>query len=127
MAETLSFEDIKYRKKEGKIIPRKATLSQEVKKSIYLLVFTLLGIIVLLSIVFLLNTSQATQKGYILQQQQIDKENFLSRNRDLIEKIIQVQAYKTIYEKIAGKNMLPPTGLTYIEDPNTPKNSAKKK
>jgi hypothetical protein len=118
MGDTLSFEDIKFRKKEGKIMHRKATLSQEVKKSIYLLIFTLLGIIVLLSIVFLLNTSQATQKGYILQQQQVDKEDFLSKNRELIEKIIQAQAYKTIQEKIAGKNMQPPQGLTYIQDPN---------
>ena len=77
MANTSSFEDLKYRKKEGKIIPRKTTLSQEVKKSILILIATLLGIIVLLSIVFLMNTSQATQKGYILQQQQLDKENFL--------------------------------------------------
>ena len=122
MSETLSFEDIKYRKKEGKIIHRKKTLSQEIKKSIYLLICTLLGIIVLLSIVFLLNTSQSTQKGYILQQEQIDKENFLSLNRALIEKIIQAQAFKTIQSKILGKNMLPPPDLTYIKDPNaTPK------
>ena len=47
MADALSFDDIKYRKKEGKIIARKATLSQKVKKSIFLLMFTLLGIIVL--------------------------------------------------------------------------------
>lgn len=120
MAEPLSFEDIKYRKKEGKIMPRRATLSQEVKKSIYLLIFTLLGIIVILSIVFLLNTSQATQKGYILQQEQIDKENFLSLNRELIEKIINAQAYRTIEAKISGKNMQTPGTPTYIQDPNAP-------
>ena len=122
MAEGPSFEDIKYRRKEGKIISRKATLSQEVKKSIYLLIFTLLGIIILLSIVFLLNTSQSTQKGYILQQEQVDKQNFLSQNEQLLEKIIQAQAYKTIESKILGKNMLPPQNLTYIQtNPNAPK------
>ncbi len=127
MADALSFDDIKYRKKEGKIIARKATLSQKVKKSIFLLMFTLLGIIVLLSIVFLLNTSQSNQKGYILQQQQIDKENFLSQNRALIEKIIQAQTFKTINEKIAGKNMQPPPSMTYIKDPNAPHPTATKK
>jgi hypothetical protein len=95
-------------------------LRQEVKKSIYALIFTLLGIIVMLSIVFLLNTNQSNQKGYVLQQQQIDKENFLSQNRELIEKIIQAQAYKTIQEKILGKNMVPPESLTYITDPKAP-------
>ncbi|MFO0780627.1 MAG: hypothetical protein U0519_01910 [Candidatus Gracilibacteria bacterium] len=127
MAETLSFEDISYRKKEGKIIPRKATLSQEVKKSIFLLIFTLLGIIVLLSIVFLLNTSQSTQKGYVLKQQEINREDFLTKNRELIEKIIQAQAYKTIQEKIAGRKMAPPENLTYIEDPKAPTTTKKKK
>ena len=123
MAEPRSFEDIKYRKKEGKLIlPRKTTLSQEVRKSILLLISTLLGIILLLSIVFLLNTSQATQKGYILQQEQIDKENFLSQNRAWIEKIINAQAFKTIEAAIAGKNIQPPGGMTYINEPNaTPK------
>lgn len=118
MSDAPTFEDLKYRKKEGKILPRKTTLSQEVKKSIFLLIATLLGLIVLLSIVFLLNTSQATQKGYILQQQQLDKENFLSTQREWIEKIIQAQAFKTIQEKIVGKNMKPPEKMTYIQDPN---------
>lgn len=120
MSQTLSFEDLKYRKKEGKIIPRKATLSQEVKKSLFLLIFTLLGIIVLLSIVFLLNTSQATQKGYILQQEQIDKENYLSQSRALIEKIIAAQTTKTIQDKITEKNMQPPAATTYVNPPPDP-------
>ena len=120
MNKTLSFEDLKYRKKEGKIIPRKATLSQEVKKSLFLLIFTLLGIIVLLSIVFLLNTSQATQKGYILQQEQIDKETYLSQSRTLIEKIITAQTTNTIQQKITSKNMTPPTTTTYINPPPDP-------
>jgi hypothetical protein len=120
MVESLSFEDIKHRRREGKIFSRKTTLSQEVKKSIYLLMFTLLGIIVLLSIVFLLNTSQSTQKGYILQQEQLDKETFLSQNEALLEKIIQAQAYKTIQGKISGKNMTPPATLTYAQTPNAP-------
>ncbi len=127
MGESLSFEDIKYRKKDGKNFTRKATLSQEIKKSIYLLMFTLLGIIILLSIVFLLNTSQSTEKGYVLQQEQVDKENFLSQSRDLLEKIIQAQAYKTIEAKIAGKNMQTPQSLTYVQDPNAPTTTPKKK
>jgi len=110
----VSFEDINYRKREGKIILKKATLSQEVRRSIVLLIFTLLGIIVLLSIVFLLNTSQANQKGYVLQQEQVDKENYLMQSRELIDKIIQAQAYKTIEDKITQKKMQAPDNLTYI-------------
>ena len=112
----VSFDDIQHLKREGKNMLRRATLSQEVKRSIYLLMFALLGIIILLSIVFLLNTSQANQKGYILKKEQLDKENFLLINRDLIEKIIQAQAFKTIQEKVSAKKMLPPDNLSYIQE-----------
>ncbi len=104
------------RKPEGKIINKKIPLSQEIKRGIYLLVFTLLGIIVTLGTVFLLNTSQATQKGYILKKEQIDKEQSLFINRDLINKIIEAQSFKTIEEKIMGKKMKPVEGLTYIKE-----------
>lgn len=99
---------------EGKIINKKIPLSQEIKRSIYLLIVTLFSLIVLLSIVFLLNTSNATQKGYILTKEQIDKEKFLLINRDLIQKIIEAQSFRNIQEKIMGKKMEPPENLKYI-------------
>lgn len=105
---------------------RKATLSQEVKKSIYLLIFTLLGIIVLLSIVFLLNTSQSNQKGYILQQQQVDKENFMEQNRQILEQITEAQAYKNIQAKVAAMKMQLAQPPTYVQDPNTVTTKTKK-
>jgi len=61
------------------------------------------------------------------QPEQIDKENFLEQNEQLLEKIIQAQAYKTIQAKIAQKNMEPPAGLTYVQDPNVPKSTNTKK
>ena len=86
---------------------------------------TIISFYILLSVVFLLNTSQATQKGYILQQEQIDKENSLNIQRQWIEKIIQAQAFKTIQDAIVGKNMQPPAGMTYINDPNSTPSKAK--
>ncbi len=112
----ISLPDGFLRKSEGKIINKKIPLSQEIKRSIYLLVFTLLGIIVTLGTVFLLNTSQATQKGYILKKEQIDKDQSLMMNRDLVNKIIEAQSFRTIEEKIGDKKMKPAESLTYIKE-----------
>ena len=108
-------DDLHLRRREGKIITKKMPFSQEVKKSISMLIFTLLTIIVLLSITFLLNTSQSTQKGYILKQEQIDQENYLLQNRDLINKIIQIQAYKYLEDNPIIKQMVPPSTIDFIE------------
>jgi len=108
--------DLMQRRRMGKIISRRNTLSQEVKKSIYLLVFTLLGIIVILSIVFLLNTSQSSQKGYILQQQQIKKEQLTLQNHDLVNKIIEAMTFQRIQDSPIIKAMLKPENPTYIKE-----------
>ena len=114
----MSLEELIQRKQHGKIINKKIPLSQEVKRSIYLLIFTLLALIVILSIVFLLNTSQSTQKGYILKKEQIDKEAYLLRNRELINKIIEAQAFKSIEESNLVKKMQKPENPIYIKQTN---------
>ena len=65
--------DFLQRRRQGKIIPKKKPLSKEVKKSITWLTFTLIFLTVILSIVYLLNTTQSNQKGYALKQEQIKK------------------------------------------------------
>jgi cell division protein FtsL len=111
--------DFAERSRQGKIITRKKPLSIEIKKSIYLLVFTLLSIIVILSIVFLLNTSQTYQKGNILQQEQIKKEQLLFENRELINKIIDAMAYQKVEDSPLIKGMQKPDNLEYIKaNPN---------
>lgn len=111
----MSLEDLIQRYQHGKIIPKKMPFSQEVKRSIYLLVFTLLGLIVLLSIVFLLNSSQFTQKGYIFKEEQALKEQFLLKNRELINKIIEAQSSKTIESSQTIKGMHKPENPIYVE------------
>jgi hypothetical protein len=81
-----------------------------------MLVFTLLGLIVILSIVFLLNTSQSSQKGYILKQAQLKKEDLLVTNHDLINKIIGAMTYQRIENSPLIKSMLKPDKPVYIQD-----------
>jgi hypothetical protein len=108
--------DLMQRRRMGKIISRRSTLSQDIKKSIYLLVFTLLGIIVILSIVFLLNTSLSSQKGYILQQEQIKKEQLTLQNHDLVNKIIEAMTFQRIQDSPIIKGMLKPENPSYIKE-----------
>ena len=103
------------KRRQGKIIPRKKTLSQEVKKSIYMLIFTLLSIIIILSIVLLLNTSNAFQKGYSLEEEQVKKEQLEEENRDLINKIINATIYSKVENSPLLKNMIKAENPIYMQ------------
>lgn len=103
------------KRRTGKIIARKNTLSQEVKKSIFMLIFTLLGLIVILSTVFLLNTSQFSQKGYVLNQEQQKKEQLTVENHTLVNKIIDAMRYDRIETSPILGTMQPPETLQYID------------
>jgi hypothetical protein len=111
----MDFDALK-RRRSGKIIPRKNPLSHDVKRSIFQLIFALLGIIVLLSIVFLLNTSQSSQKGYILQQEQNKKEQLTLQNHELINRIIEAMTFQRIQDSPIIKAMLKPENPVYIQD-----------
>lgn len=105
------------RRRQGKIIQRKNPLSKEIKQSIYLLFFTLLSIIVILSIVYLLNTTQANQKGYALLQEQIKKEQLLSENENLLNKITEAKTTNKIEDSSAVKEMRKAENPQYIKLP----------
>ena len=103
-------------KRRGKNIQTKNPLSIEIKKSIYMLFFALLAIIVLVSIVYLLNSSQSTQKGYSLKQEQLQKDSLAGKGDDLVRKIIQAQSYANIENTNLVKSMVKPDNLTYIDE-----------
>ena len=103
------------KRKTGKIFSKKDTFSQEVKKSIFMLVFTLLGLIVILSIVFLLNTSQSSQKGYILNQAQLKKEQLTLQNHELVNRIIDAMTYARIETSPIKQSMQAPETLQYVD------------
>ena len=102
-------------KRRGKVIPNKKTLSYEIKKSISMLIFTLLSIIVMTGVVFLLNTSQSSQKGYVLEQEQLKKDDLESEQNTLKNKIIGVQSYNKIESNPLIKSMIKPENILYID------------
>ena len=108
------------RRRYGKIITKKNPLSVEVKQGILWLATSLLFLIVILSIVFLLNTSQTYQKGNVLQEQQNTKTDLELQNRAIINKIIQVMSSSKIEANPLLSTMQTVQNATYIPDPNVP-------
>lgn len=106
------------RRKQGKIIPKRTPLSKEIKKSITWLMFTLVFLTVILSIVYLLNTTQSSQKGYQLKQEQIRKEQLELQKRDLVNKIIEAMSFHKIENSEIVSSMLKAETTLYIEDEN---------
>lgn len=114
--------DLIERRRSGKIVTKRKPLSIEVKKSLYMLIFALLGIIVVLSIVFLLNTSQSSQKGYVLKQQELKKEALMLQNHELVNKIIEAMTYQKVEDNPIIKGMTKPENLQYIKLPKQEEN-----
>jgi len=103
-------------KKRGKIFPNKKPLSLEIKRSISLLIFTLLCIIIFVSIVFLLNMNQSSQKGYSLKAQQLIKDELLMENRTLLEKIVEVKSYKFLENNPLIQGMVKPSEPIFMKE-----------
>ena len=104
------------RRKQGKIIPKRTPLSKEIKKSITWLLFTLVFLTVILSIVYLLNTTQSSQKGYQLKQEQIRKEQLELQRRNLVNNIIEAMSFHKIENSEIVSSMLKAETTIYIED-----------
>jgi uncharacterized protein (DUF3084 family) len=98
----------------GKIIRKKIPLSQEVRKTIVALLFGLILITVALSIVFLLNTSNSAQKGYIHSQLRLKNEELENLNKELRKKVIEAKSMLHLEETDKIDEMVKPEKNTYI-------------
>ncbi|MCD6109877.1 hypothetical protein J7J83_03925 [bacterium] len=96
------------RKYGGKVIRKKSTLSQEVRKTIVTLMFGLVLITVILSIVFLLNTSNSAQKGYVHSQLILQNEELENTNKALKMKVMNARSMINLENTNHIKNMLKP-------------------
>lgn len=85
-----------------------------------MLIFTLLAIIVLVSIVYMLNSSQTTQKGYALKQQQLEKDLLNEEKNQWISKIIQAQSFQNMKESSLVQQMIKLENPVYLQEQKTP-------
>jgi len=103
------------KRKQGKIIQKKTPLSKQIKKSISMLIFTLIFLIIMISLIFLMTTTKSGQKGYTLKQEQLRKDQLLLEQRILINKIINARSLKKIEDSEIYKNMIKEENPIYID------------
>ena len=112
-----SFADSPVVKRFGsKVIKKRNRLSQEIKKAIIALVFGLVLITVVLSVVFLLNTSNSAQKGYVHSQLRIQNEELDNINKDLKIKVLKARSILHLEDTQKIIQMVQPEKSTYITD-----------
>lgn len=81
------------RKRYGsKVIKKRIPLSLEVRKTIVTLLFGLVLITVMLSVVFLLNTSNSAQKGYVHSQLILQNDDLENLNRELKMRVMKAKS-----------------------------------
>jgi len=101
-------DDILGKKYGSKVIKRRTPLSQEIRKSIVTLMFGLVLITVTLSIVFLLNTSNSAQKGYVHSQLILQNEELDNVNKELKMKVMDAQSMLHLEDTNHIHDMLKP-------------------
>lgn len=103
-------EDLMGKKFGSKIIKKRTTLSQEVRKAIMTLLFGLVLITVALSIVFLLNTSNSAQKGYVHSQLILQNEELENLNKELRMKVMDAKSLLNLESSNKVNSMETPEG-----------------
>lgn len=85
-------EEELFKRYGSKVIKKRTPLSQEVRKAIITLLFGLVLITVALSIVFLLNTSNSHQKGYMHTQLRLQNEDLEDYNKALRIEVMEAKS-----------------------------------
>lgn len=109
-------EDVIRRKYGSKVIRKRTPLSQEVRKAIVTLMFGLVLITVVLSIVFLLNTSNSAQKGYVHSQLILQNEELDNINKDLKMKVMEARSMLHLEETDNIDDMLKPESTILVDE-----------
>lgn len=109
-------DDVIRRKYGSKVIRKRIPLSQEVRKAIVTLMFGLVLITVVLSIVFLLNTSNSAQKGYVHSQLILQNEELDNINKDLRMKVMEARSMLHLEDTDNIDQMLKPESTMLIDE-----------
>jgi uncharacterized protein (DUF3084 family) len=99
----------------SKVIRKRTPLSQEVRKTIVALLFGLVLITVVLSIVFLLNTSNSAQKGYVHSQLRLQNEELENINKELRMKVMKARSMFNLESTNKINEMDKPESASYVD------------
>ncbi|PIQ77457.1 hypothetical protein COV82_04420 [Candidatus Peregrinibacteria bacterium CG11_big_fil_rev_8_21_14_0_20_46_8] len=87
-------------------------LSQEVRKSLNMLMFTLFGMLLAISIYFFLRVTSTAEIGYLMRQNQTVQAQLETENRILKQKVMEAQSITTIKEESVPLQQ--PTGTHFV-------------
>lgn len=79
-------------------IPKKTTLSNEVREVLKILSITLISIVLVSSFFFLFSMSKTAQQGYSLRQNEIINRELLEKNRLLHEHVFKSQSFHELLQ-----------------------------
>jgi uncharacterized protein YxeA len=89
-------------------------LSIEVKKVMKLLIATLLALLVFGSVYFFLKTSNTAEKGYVLKESQIRKEELEAQQRILQKRVLNAQSMNELKKSDTVGEMAEPDKQIYL-------------
>jgi hypothetical protein len=106
--------DILSKRYSKKVIKKRTPLSQEVRRAIIWLMFGLVIITVVLSVVFLLNTSNTAQKGYVHSQLQLQNQELENANKELRMKVLKARSILNLENTQKIEEMIQAINPKYI-------------
>lgn len=94
---------------------RRIPLSIEVRKVLKLLMYTLFGLLVVVSSYFFVKTSNTAERGYQFRENQLMQQSLESENRILKQKVLDVQSLNELRSSDIVSNMQDAPIPVYIE------------
>lgn len=95
-------------------IKRRPPLSTEVRRVLQALMVTLSLLFLGMSVVFLYQTSKSAEQSFLLRQTRLENEKQKSENRELKQKVLQVQSFQNISESEVLEKMDEMTAPVYL-------------
>jgi len=108
-------EDLIRKKYGHKVIRKRIPLSQEIRKTIVSLLFGLVLITIALSIVFLLNTSNSAQKGYVHSQLKLQNDELENINKELQIKVMKAKSMFELEKTEKNDDMENPETILFAD------------
>lgn len=97
------------------------TLSFEIKEARNMLIYTLLGMLIIVSAYFFIKTSSSAEKGYLLNENQSIQKDLGSQNRLLKQQLLEAQSISALKSDETVKSMQNPENIIYVKPPEPKK------
>lgn len=95
---------------------RRTPLSVESKKVLKLLMCTIFGLLVVVSVYFFIKTSDTAEKGYAMREAQLKLNELESKNRILKQQVLDAQSLSEVQASNTLKELEQPEMQIFVEE-----------